>query len=67
MSPKEYSNLKDAFMVKLAERLKADGYTFEPRIVHKTNHSYLILLLNEVYELFCDGESASWDFRGVAK
>ncbi len=67
MTADEYSKLKDSFMIELSARIKESGYRFEPQIIQKTNHSYVILLLNEAYELFCDGESAYWDFIGIVK
>lgn len=64
MSPNEYKALMPVFLTKLNERLKADGYTFEAKVLQQLPDMWIILVLNEVYQLYCDGNRANWEWVG---
>lgn len=66
MSPSEYIALVPTFLQKLEERLTQEGYKIKPIIVQQLPNIWIILVLNEVYQLYCDGNRANWEFLGFA-
>lgn len=66
MSPSEYIALVPTFLQKLEERLTQEGYKIKPIVVQQLPNIWIILVLNEVYQLYNDGNRCNWEFLGFA-
>lgn len=67
MSPDEFKQLNVKFIDELRARIKAEGYTFEPRVLQQRGNVLIIQLSTELYQLYNDGNRANWDFVGYGQ
>lgn len=67
MSPKEMRQLSFKFIEELERRLIEQGYTKGcVEILQTRPNSHILKVVDEVYELYCDGNYADYQFLGKA-
>lgn len=65
MNQKEFLNLNKDFEEVMRERCKEEGISFQKLPANFQGFGGTLFMLgNEVYELYNDGNTASWQFKG---